>query len=220
MQGYRWLVLMGLLLGFGSGQCGAQTGTPFAITAVNLTMPSVTVITTTGGATSIPLGSSAFTVTGIPGAGTLTISCQYSGPDTVAKIPQVCGHAGVPGVPIEAGETTLSGIVYFVPYGFTSPSVGELRGSPRPSSHLPAAGLALAGALMVGFGLRRRGRSWLALAVFAVGGLAGAMGISACSGGGQGMTPGTYQYTILAGFQPSDTNVIADRGTTITLRVR
>ena len=220
MKGYRLLVLVGSILLLGCELCAAQTVTPFAITAANLTMPSVTVITTTNGVTSIPLGSSAFTVTGIPGAGTLTISCQYSGPDTEAKIPQVCGPAGAPGVPIEAGETTLNGTVYFVPYGLTTPSIGQLNNAPPPSRHLPAGGLALAGVLMAGFGLRCRGRRWLTMAVFALGALASLMGMSACSAGSQGMTPGTYPYAITAGFVPSNTNVTEDRGATVTLTVQ
>lgn len=213
-------VVVGFLLGLDCELCGAQTGTPFAITASNLTMPSITVTTTTGGVTSIHLGSSAFSVTGIPGAGTMTIGCQYSGPVTDAKIPEACGTVGAPGIPIAARETTLTGTVYFVPYGMTIPSLGKLDNAPRLPGHLPAAGLALAGALMLGFGLRRRRRRWLALVLFAAGALAGSIGISACSAGDPGMTPGTYQYTISAGFQPSNTNVIEDRSTTITLTVQ
>jgi hypothetical protein len=166
-----------------------MTATPFAITAANVTMP------VSG------YGYSQFTVAGIPGAGTVMISCQYTGPVTEAKIPQNCGPVGAPGIPVQAGETTFNGTILFVPYGqVPPPGLGKLRGAPLPPGHLPAAGLALAGALMLGFGLRRRARRWLTLLLFAVGALAGAAGISGCTLGNV-MTPGTYQYTITAVYE-------------------
>ena len=57
------------------------------------------------------------------------------------------------------------------------------------------AGAALAAVLLLGLGFRRRGRSWLALAVLCVAFLAG---MTACGGSSNGMTPGTYPYTITA----------------------
>jgi hypothetical protein len=109
-------------------------------------------------------------------------------------------------------EQLGAGTVYFYPFGAAVP-VG-LRRAPHRSGHLPAAGLALAGALMLGFGLRRRARGWLALAVFAAGALAGVAGISGCTAGLIGMTPGTYQYTITAIFEASGPAILGAQATT------
>jgi hypothetical protein len=198
------LVLAGSLLAVSLGLSGAfaQTATPYAITATNVTMP------TTG------YGNSQYTVSGIPGAGTVTISCAYSGPTTVAKIPQYCGPVGAPGIPVPAGETTFSGDILFVPFGqIPPPGMGKLNGAPLPSSHLPAAGLALSGALMLGFGLRRRARRWLTLVLLAAGTLAGMTGISGCIANSP-MTPGTYQYTITADWTSSSPAILSAQTTT------
>jgi hypothetical protein len=209
MQKSRLFVSLGSLVAVICGLSGARAlaSTPYAITATNVTMPSS------------GYGSSQFTVTGIPGAGTVTIGCLYTGPITAAKIPEYCGTVGAPGIPVQAGETTFSGTILFIPYGqMPPPGLGKLRSAPLPSGHLPAAGLVLAGVLLLGFGLRRRARGWLALAVLAAGTLAGVGGISGCIIG-NAMTPGTYQYTISAGFQPSNTNVITTATANINVTV-
>ncbi len=200
----------------------ALAATPYAITATNLTMPANDPPTTSGGITTTHLGSSQFTVTGVPSEGTLSISCQYAGPVTSAKIPQQCGIVGPGQVPIPAGETTFTGTVYFVPYSEGSiPSLARLRSLPRPANHLPATTLALAGALMLGFGFRRRTRRALFLSVFAIGTLVAATAITACGGTiTTGMTPGTYPYTISAAFTGTDTNTIQTASTTVTLTVQ
>lgn len=69
---------------------------------------------------------------------------------------------------------------------------------PRRRGHGLAQGLALAGALLFGFGFRRRAARWLTLTLFAVGTLTGLAGISACGGNNSVVTPGTYAYTIMA----------------------
>jgi len=213
-----------LFLTASCGLCGvsAMAATPFAITATNLTMPADDPPTTSGGVTDIHMGSSQFTVTGVPGEGTLTIGCQYSGPVTQARMPKQCGIVGSGHLPVQAGEATLNGTVYFVPYGEGPvPSLAQLRSVPRPSSRLPATALALAGALMLGFGFRRRARSALFLTVLAAFTLAGAVGISACGGGNSNtMTPGTYPYTISAGFTETGSSAIQTATTTITLTVQ
>jgi hypothetical protein len=118
---------------------------------------------------------------------------------------------------VQAGET-LNGDIVFVPFGQGPPPyLGELQNAPRPSGHLPASGLALAGALLFGFGLRRRARRWLVTTLFAVITLAGVAGISACAGGSNGMTPGTYQYTISAGFSQNNGPTIETTSTTINV---
>jgi hypothetical protein len=203
--------------------CGvsALAATPFAITAANLNMPADNPPTTSSGVTAIHLGSSKFTATGV-GKGTLTIGCQYSGPVTQARIPQQCGIVGPGRVQVQAGQTTFSGTVYFVPYGHGPiPSLGRLRSVPSPSSRLPATVLALPGALMLGFGFRRRARRGLSLAVLAVCTLVGAAGITAWGAGNSNtMTPGAYHYTISAEFTETGSNAIQTAITTITLTVK
>jgi hypothetical protein len=121
-------------------------------------------------------------------------------------------------VPVQAGETTLSGIVYFVPNGETIPSIGELRNIPSSSGHLPATGMALAGALMLGFGFRRRARRWLVLAALAMLALAGAVGISAC--GAYVTAPDAYSYTISATFAATGSSTFQTAATTILVTVQ
>ena len=203
--------------------CGvsALAATPFAITAANLNMPADNPPTTSSGVTAIHLGSSKFTATGV-GKGTLTIGCQYSGPVTQARIPQQCGIVGPGRVQVQAGQTTFSGTVYFVPYGHGPiPSLGQLRSVPSPSSRLPATVLALAATLKLGFGFRRRARRALSLAVLAVCTLVGAAGITAWGAGNSNtMTPGAYHYTISAEFTETGSNAIQTAITTITLTVK
>jgi hypothetical protein len=195
--------------------------TPYAIAAANLTMPADDPPTTSDGVTAIHMGSSQFTVTGI-GEGTVTIGCQYSGPLTQAKIPQQCGIVGPGQVPVQQGETTISGTVYFVPYGEGPvPGLAQLHSVRRPSSRLMAAAVALAGALILGFGFQRRTRRALLLAVLATCTLVGAAGITGCTAGNSNtMTPGTYLYTISAVFTETGSNAIQTASTAVTLTVQ
>jgi hypothetical protein len=197
MQRYRLLILSGLLAAAFLSTSGAPAlaSAPLAIAATNVTMPS------SGN------GVSNFTITGIPGAGTVTIGCLYSGTLSIAnlRIPS-CTYGPVATIPVTAGQT-LTGTIQFYPFGAAIP-VG-LHRTPRRLGHLSAAGLALAGALMLGFGLRRGRRRWFALALFAVGALAGMAGISGCGGLSNAMTPGTYQYTILTSYQDTASPILS-----------
>jgi hypothetical protein len=201
MQSRRLLVLVGWLLAAGCAFSGAPSlaSTPFAITATNVTIP------TNGG-----LGFSYFTITGIPGDGTISMSCAYSGPVTVAKIP-LCPMTPPVAYTVTAGET-LTGQIDFYPYGSAIPL--SLRGAPRRSGHLPAASLAFAGTLMLGFGLRRRARRWLAMLVFAASALAVVGGISGCIAGNP-MTPGTYPYTITASWSSTTPAILSSQTSTL-----
>jgi hypothetical protein len=206
MQSRRLSVLFGSFLAVSCGFSGlrALAATPFAITATNVTMPS------TGN------GLSQYTVTGIPGTGTIGIVCQYSGTATEAKLP-ICPMTPPVAFQVVAGQT-LTGPIAFYPYGAAIPA--GLRRAPHRSGYLPATGLALAGALMLGFGLRRRAWRWLTLTILAAGTLAGLAGISACgSNSGNGMTPGTYPYTVSANFGNPLNNVIQSVTTTISVTV-
>jgi hypothetical protein len=203
MQVCRLLVLCGLGL---AGNCapihaGAAAVTPFAIKATNVTMPSVTVVKTTDGVTWMHMGSSEVTVTGIPDDGILTIKCWYSGPTTKAKIPKQCGPTGLPGKQVTAGQTAY-GNVNFVPYdqGYV-PGLSQLQRAPAASGDPAATVLAMAGALMLGFGFRRKTLLRFVLTVFAMSAFACALEASVGGRTGIPMTPGTYQYTISANFK-------------------
>lgn len=154
------------------------------MTATNVMMPS------SGN------GTSNYTITGIPGAGTVTIGCLYSGTISTARIPNCT--APFPIINVTAGQT-VTGSVPFYPFGAAVP-VG-LHKAPYRSGGLQLAGLALGGVLIFGFGFRRSLRRWLVPAVLAAGMLAGASVLSGCVGLSTAMTPGTYQYTITASYQ-------------------
>lgn len=171
----------------------------FAVAAANVTMPS------SGN------GQSSYKVTGIPMNGNLAVTCQYSGPATQASIPN-CSYGPIASIPVTPGQT-VTGVVYFFPAGVAVPLETGRR------SQGPAAGLALAGAVLLGFGLRRRARNWLALVVLAAGSLAAVSGLSACVAGMNGMTPGTYSYTITAGVFGTLNNLAAGTSTTINVTV-
>ncbi len=223
MRQSRVVLFFVLLLTSGCALCAesAVAATAFAVTAANLNMPADDPPTTSGGVTTIHMGSSQFTVTGV-GEGTLSIGCQYSGPVTQARIPQQCGIAGPGQVPVQSGETTLSGTVYFVPYGEGPvPSLARLQSVPRPLNRLPAPALAMAVALMLGLGFQHRVRRALLQVVLAALTLVGAAGITACAAGNSNtMTPGTYPYTISVGFTETGSNAIQTATTTITLTVQ
>lgn len=223
MQRNRVGLFFLLLLIAGCALCGASglAATPFAITAANLAMPADDPPTTSDGGTAIHMGSSQFTVAGV-GEGTLTIGCQYSGPVTQAKIPQQCGIVWPGRVTVQSGETTVNGTVYFVPYGQGPvPSLAQLHTVPRPSGRLPATGMALAGALMLGLGFRRQTSRVLLLAILVACTLIGAAGITGCTAGSSNtMTPGTYSYTISADFAKTGSNAIQTATTTVTLTVQ
>ncbi|MGA2349380.1 MAG: hypothetical protein ABSF70_03025 [Terracidiphilus sp.] len=198
----RLLVHFGMVLAVTCGLSGApaMAVTPFAITATNLTMPS------SGN------GSSQYTITGIPAAGTITIGCLYSGPITAARIP-TCTYGPIDTFPVPTGEQI--GTVLFYPFGAAVPM--SLYKAPHRSNPLPATGLALAGALMLGFGFRRSARRWLVLTVFAAISLTVMGGFSGCSID-KSMTPGTYQYTITASYVDT-ANAVGDAILTTNIQV-
>jgi hypothetical protein len=191
-----------LALAFGFTWVDAHAATPFTIAAIDVTMPSSGV------------GLSQFSISGIPITGTLALSCVYEGKEPLMKVP-VCPLTPPIAYQVTAGGA-LKGTITFYPYGVPVPaSVPRGRGSSRA-----AVELAFVGALLVGFGLRRRMRRWLALTALMVGSWAFLVGIDACGGSSSGMTPGTYPYTISAVNQNSLTNSpIAEATTTINVTV-
>jgi hypothetical protein len=85
MQRHRVGFLFLLLVASGAmGGASAVAAAPFAVTATNLTMPADSPVTISGGVRSFHLGSSQYTVTGVPGGGTLSVTCQYAGTDVEA----------------------------------------------------------------------------------------------------------------------------------------
>lgn len=190
-----------LALAFGITCFEAKAAAPFTITASDVAMPS------SGN------GYSQYSVTNIPITGTMSISTSYAGTETGARMP-TCANTPPVVYQVKAGGT-LSGTIACYPYGAGLPA-GLPQG--RPSGRA-AAGLALAGALLFGFGLRCRLRRWLALTVLAAGTLAGLAGIGACGGSSNGMTPGTYPYTISAVNGNPLTGLVVEASTTIEVTV-
>jgi hypothetical protein len=80
-----------------------------------------------------------------------------------------------------------------------------------------APGLALAGALLLGFGFRRRAARRLVLTLLAIGALAGLAGISACGGNKSVVTPGTYVYTITAAALDTNTRLSGTTSVNVTV---
>jgi hypothetical protein len=189
-----------LLIGLGliAAALPATAVPAFTIAASNVTMPA------SGN------GSSQYTVSQIPLTGFMNVNCAYSGPTTDAKIP-TCSYGPIHVQSVTAGQT-VTGTMLFYPYGVAVPL------STPHSRHAPA-GLALAGGLLLGFGLWRRPRRWLQLAVLSVAALAALASLSACTGSFNNMTPGTYQYTLTAEDGATVNNLVAGATTTIDVTV-
>jgi hypothetical protein len=206
MQSRCLIVFFGSFLAVSCLSCGvsASAATPFAITAASLTW------SLTGA------NSSQYTVTGIPGDGTIEVNCTYAGTAT-AKYP-ICGGGPIALIPVTAGQT-LTGAVSFQAWG--TPIPVNLQGTPHRSGHLPITGLTLSGVLMAGLGLRRGRRRRIALVVLAVSALAGLAGFSGCGGANPfAMTPGTYPYTITATWESTTPAILgAQASTTISVTV-
>ena len=138
-----------------------------------------------------------YKVAGIPAAGTLVVTCQYAGSSTFQsqnKLP-ICGIGPIAGIAVTTGQST-TGTISVVPWG--TPIPVSLHGSPASRSRAPASGLLLAGVLLLGFTLRRKGRRWFSLILVAAGTLAIAAGLSACGTNSNGPTPGVYPYIVTA----------------------
>ena len=159
------LLLLTLLLLF---TLPAWAAAPFTVTAQGVTLPE-------SGFTS-----NSFTVSGIPEAGTVGVTCVYSGPASNALLP-LCGGGPVWQQQVTAGQT-VSAKVNIYPHGMAVPMTGNL-------------GLmgAAAGALLL-LTLRKTRLRLAALALclllllpFATGCMDGLY---------NGTTPGTYPFTL------------------------
>ena len=144
-------------------------------------------------------GSIKYTVTGIPADGHRYSGLLYSRPSTYQeqnKLP-VCNGGSVVAFPVTTGQT-LTGTIGLIPWGAPMPLA--LHRAPHNLPRVFVSGFLFAGALFLGFALRRSRVGWLSLILIAVSTLPIATGLSACGGNSNGPTPGVYPYTITAEF--------------------
>lgn len=222
MQGYRVTVVLGFLLAFSFVVSGspALAATPyFTLTATNVALSS---------SDSSGTGSSTITLTSVNGyTGSVYVVCAPPTLTTGVKVPYcsntgevaspgASGSGAVPVVPpytLTANEVVTGNVAF---YNSVLPCSNPCPVSlPRRGGRGVARGLALAGALLLGFGFRRRAARWLTLTLLAVGTLAGLAGISACGANSNAVTPGIYAYTITA----TDINTSVSVNTTINVTV-
>jgi len=173
---------------------------------------------TTAPVTTSPSGSGTikFTVSGIPFDGQLVISCQYAGAASQqerARLP-ICGAGPAIAFNVTTGETVNSSIS-LVPWGTPMPL--SQHGRALPTYRVLASGLLLAGALLLGFGLRSRRAQYLLLLV--PGALAVAFGVLAC-GSNSGPNAGTYLYTMTATLNSTSPEILtSETSTTATVTI-
>ena len=197
MKGNRALTCLAtlLVLVFGSDGAQAQAATPsFTITASNTTMPS-------NGLGSIP-----FTLTSVNGyAGGVLVDCTPPSPPPGANIPtcgapEPYGPGNLPlGVTLTAASPAVKQSIYI--YALPASISASLNARLNRQGPEGTASWALAGALMLGFELRRRRRRWPADLLLAVVMLIGLAGLVACASPFPSfptLTPGTYTYTVTA----------------------
>lgn len=172
------------------GLCGAQTvpSPGVTIAARNVTMAS-------DGTGGIP-----FTLTSTNKfAGRVMVVCAaptpgpgVREPSCIVGIPAVASNLTLAADGTATGEATVSANA-----PLPSAAVARLS-SPRQRNHEGGGAiLALAGALMVGWGLRRKTRRLGSQALGVAGLLVVLTGLAAC-GGPATLTPGTYTYTLTA----------------------
>jgi hypothetical protein len=206
----RFAIQFAMICGFARMQAPAAAQS-FTVSASNATLPA-------NGS-----GTVAFSVTSVNGfSGNVQISCGPTSIPAGARLP-FCGGNVAP-------------MIYAVPANAAVTGNLALFGSPLPCSNpcpvrldrAPAdrkgagGGLALAGALLVGLGLRRRAVRWFALMLLAAGTLAGAAGISACGGSSSGptLTAGVWPYTIAAADTSTNVTVSTTFDVTVPAGIR
>lgn len=180
------LLRLVILLAAGSRLCAAQAATPapsFTISASNVTMPA-------SGSVPIP-----FTLTSVNGyAGIIAVNCTAPTEAAGVKIPVSYQGGPVMAYPLTAGGTATGSITLLA----NIPKVIPLVRSSNLASGTGATG-ALAGMLLLGLGLRRKGAFHSARLLPAIVLLIGLASIGLCGCGGQPtLTPGTYVFTLNA----------------------
>jgi hypothetical protein len=205
-------VLIGRLLAGGLALAGfpALAATPaFTLAATSVTMSS---------STSSGQGSSSFTLTSINGyAGLVGINCSAPTPPMGVLVP-ICDFGG-PAYPqiesLSANQAATGTILFRNSLPPCNPCPVSLPRHRR--NHGLSPDLALAAALLFGFGFRRRAARGLTLALLALGVLAGLAGISACGGNSnnRNVSPGTYVYTINA--RDMNSNALVSTSVNVTV---
>ena len=181
---WRSLLLM-MVLAVGAALSWAGSVPSFTLVASNTT-------TSASGSGSIP-----YTLTSINGySGTLVLGCSAVNAPAAARVP-VCttsattSPAVIEGVQLTAGEVLNKSLpIYYGIVPASSASRQRGLGAER--------GLWLAGALLLGVGLRRRA-GWLKASLLAVFLLVGMGAITACGGSSSnGPSAGAYSYLVSA----------------------
>lgn len=219
MQERRALALLAASIAFisGIGSGHAQGATPsFTITASNVTMPSS------------GTGSIAFTLTSVNGwAGNVVVGCGPTNPPTGAIVPD-CEYAGgaaepaQPPISLAANGTATGSASLVAEITPCNPCPANLPIRPRHQgtpSHGRPVSLALAGALLLALGFRRRAARWLTLTLMMVAMLGGLAGIGACGSSGKTLTAGIYAYTLTATGTQTTTNAQLTETTTANVTV-
>jgi hypothetical protein len=175
-------LILGILVALGASiycvKAHAATAT-FTIAATNATMSS----TAASG-----FGTSTITLTSMNDySGSVFLSCQPDNVPAGASVPNCLGSVLI-GIPVNSGQTVSRTISLY-----NSPVPEPVTASNRAAYSLP---VALAGGILLGLGLRRKGSRWLMLGLFAVASLIGISALSGCGGDKSVVTPGTYSYTI------------------------
>jgi len=179
--GLAVLLLLSVRVG-AAQQNGAEPG--FTVSATNITLPS-------SGSASIPITVNAvdgytgvvfIRCTATPAAGVLEPYCE----------PPTSGPAL--SVTLTVSEPTVAGSIPIT--SLPEPALTSSLAHPDANGR---GRWVLAGALILGLGIRKRRSRWLACLLFAVGALLGMTGLGACGGGGgETLTPGTYTYAVSA----------------------
>ncbi|MGP8251603.1 MAG: hypothetical protein ACLQHF_06175 [Terracidiphilus sp.] len=174
-----------LTLGLGIYGAQARAVTPsFTVSATNVTMSS---------SGSNGTGLSIFTLTSVNGyTGTVGVTCYPANEPAGAKLPYCGGSLPPVGYTLNANAVVTGSLPFFnVP-------VPEPVSMPVRRSQAVTAGLALAGALLVGIGFRRKVSRCLFLVLLGAVTFAGLGAMSGCGGSNSVVTPGTYSYTVKA----------------------
>ena len=160
-------------------------------------------------------GTIQYTVSGIPFNGQLIVGCQYAGQESFQsqfRLP-VCGAGPVLSMTVTAGQTVTK-TISLIPWGSPIPASAHRAHNSVPP--VLVSGFLLAGALLLGFGRRRR--RWPSLPLIAIGALVVASSLSAC--GGSSIPPaGTYPYTLVASLAvtPSVASITTSATVNVTI---
>jgi hypothetical protein len=207
---FTFAAVLTLGLGLAGGRAVAATPS-FAISAGNVTMSAA--------------GSSvvSFTLTSVDGfSGTVDVICDPTNAPAGASLP-LCGQPSPVADPqvlkLEANGTAQGSFPLLATYPSCSGTCPIRLDRPHRGF---ASGLALAGMLVLGFGLgfRRRAARWFVLTLVASGTLAGMAGISACGGSGKTLTAGVWPYAIQAAAQGTNETVSTTINVTVPAGIR